>query len=313
MGCAAIKVKDHAEILSRELASQLDTFSPNLLKRYPVDRYCNLLKKYPKIGTYKYISKDTKNTYTNIIRDSDASNLEIYHKLVVLNLLSESSEKIETIAYPEEVKKWYLIHFESILERILKDRIHKGSYLFPHDRLFKDIGICTLKLIPTGVRKLHLEILPVKRFLFANGLNQLVRGLLCILFELKGIQPLYHGHLDSRDRQSISEFSFEGWVRHYKMVADLLKIHRDIKGVMGLAWFYDPQLKKISPKLAYLRELVADNGGSLFYVGATNTAAENATRMSMTRKRLYDEGKYTPTSYLYIWSRTKIIQWAENS
>jgi len=313
MGSTSTEIKEHAEFVSQKLTISLDTSAQNMLQRYPIEMYCDLLKNYPKIGTYKYLGIDTKRICASIIKNSDESNLENYHKLVVLNLLIESSDKIEQITYPDEVKEWYLIHFESILARIEKDRIHKGSYLFPEDRFFKDVGICTLKLIPTGVRKLHLEKLPVKRFLFTNGMSQLVKGFLCILFELKGIQPVYHGHLDSRDRQTISEFNLEGWIRHYKIVAKLLNINREVKGVIGLAWFYDPQLANISPNLTYLRELVVNNGGKLFYVGANKTAAEKATRMSLKRKKLYDKSKYIPTDYLYIWPRKKIIQWADSA
>ena len=82
---------------------------------------------------------------------------------------------------------------------------------------------------------------------------------------------------------------------------------------MGLSWFYDPYLKEISPSLNYLREIVIDNGGSLYYVGPNESAIRNATLLSMKRKELYEEGKYMPTNYLYIWPKKKLIQWAETA
>jgi len=303
---------DRAVRLRQELMGQLVVTSNDLLKSFPIKAYCDELRRSPIVGSYKYVSQDTKNLCAGIIKSSNENTLELYHKLVIVELLFDSIPQIEANNYPKDIEYWYWLTFKAILAKIENKKIHKGSYLFPQDRLFKDLGISTLKLIPTGVRKLHREKLPIKRFLFRNGIKQFVKGLVCILFELKGIQPVFHGHLDSRDRHSMSEFSRDGWIRHYKMAAQLLKSNMDVKGIMGLAWFYDPRLKEISPELAYLKELVVNNGGRLFYVGTSENAVENATRLSMKRKRLYEEGKYLPTSYLYIWPRSKIIQWADN-
>lgn len=302
---------ENAKAVSHELVCQIDGFAPELLNRFPVKYYCDCLKTYPTVGTYKYVSKEILNLSYEIVEQSNKATLEIYHKLIVITLLIESSFQIETNILPEEVKKWYRIHFDTILKKIENNSIHKGSYLFPEDRLFKDLGICTMKLIPAGVRKIHMEKLPVKRFLIQNGIKQFLRGFFCIFCELKGIQPVFHGHLDSRDRQSIAEFSPEGWIRHFMMVADLLKTYKNVKGVIGLTWFYDPKLNQISPELAYLREMIIDNGGKFFIVGSNKNTIENAIRMSPKRRKLYQSGEYLPTSYLYIWPRKRIIQWAE--
>lgn len=95
------------------------------------------------------------------------------------------------------------------------------------------------------------------------------------------------------------------------MVADLLKIKKYVKGVIGLTWLYDPKLKEISPELAYLREMVEENGASLFLVGTNQATIENATRLSPKRRELYMAEDYIPTSYIYVWPRKKIIEWAE--
>ena len=80
----------------------------------------------------------------------------MFHKLAVVTLLIESNARIEAHHFPQEIVDLYYINFESILEPIKNDSLPKGAYLFPQDRLFKDLGICTLKLIPAGVRKIHL-------------------------------------------------------------------------------------------------------------------------------------------------------------
>lgn len=309
--CGNMHIVDRAIRIKQILTQQLNTKNRLLLKEIPLDAYCGYLKDCPTVCSYKFINDNAKSLYEKLISRGDNATVELYHKIVVLHLLIESSTSFKILNYSKDIQEWHWITFKSVLEKIEKNRIFRGAYLFPHDRLYKDLGICTLKLIPVGVRKLHLEKLPLKRFLFKRGLYQFVRVIYCIIFELKGIQPVFHGHLDFRDRQSIAEFSPEGWMRHFKMVADLLKVKTSVKGVMGLAWFYDPNLKQISPELAYLRELVVDNGGKFFFVGTNEIAIENAIRMSPKRRKLYQCGEYLPTNYLYIWPRKSVIQWAE--
>ena len=71
-----------------------------------------------------------------------------------------------------------------------------------------------------------------------------------------------------------------------------------MKGVFGAAWFRDPALTRISPRLACLRTMVTDHGGRLFPLGPCGAdGIRDATAKSPTRRRLYEEGAYTPMSY----------------
>ena len=54
MGSTSTEIKEHAEFVSQKLTISLDTSAQNMLQRYPIEMYCDLLKNYPKIGTYKY-------------------------------------------------------------------------------------------------------------------------------------------------------------------------------------------------------------------------------------------------------------------
>jgi hypothetical protein len=305
------KFIEKASRVALELSNQLTILDENLLRQFPTKSYCENLKNFPLVGPYNVFSQTVKRLDTSLLKMSNESALELYHKLIVIELLMESSTLIDTYTYPTDIRRWYWIEFENILERIEKNKIHKGSYLFPQDRFNKDLGISMLRLIPAGVRKLHLEKVPIKRFLLKRGFMQFFRGLASIIFELRGMQPVYHGHLDSRDRHAMSEFSQDGWVRHFKMVAELLKINHGVKGVMGLAWFYDPQLRQISPELTYLTDIITENGGRLFFAGTHQNAVKNATALSCKRINLYKEGKYLPANYLFIWPRNKIIKWAD--
>lgn len=72
-----------------------------------------------------------------------------------------------------------------------------------------------------------------------------------IVYELGGNKFVYHRHFDSRDPDAIAKFHFEGWMRHYSIVAEILKMNNKVKGLVGCSWYYDPQLIKNKSK-AYL-------------------------------------------------------------
>ena len=278
-----------------------------------MDIYIYHLSRYPHIGSYKFVSKQIETLCRSIVVQFDENALALYHQLLIVCLMGQSINKLQNQNLSENIKSWYKLNFDLILEKIETGRIKLKSYLYPEDRLFKDLGICSLKLIPTGVRKVHLEKVPVKLFLLKRRGRQFFHGLKIILFDLKGIGPLYHGHLDSHDPNSIARFNMEGWVEHFQMIAELLKANTAVKGVQGLACFYDPYLKNISPELSYLSEMITRNGGKLFYIGPSEQATKNAIKLSLKRKKHYQEGNYTPTNYLFVWSRKYILNWARNS
>ena len=192
-------------------------------------------------------------------------------------------------------------------------KLIKGTvsfFLFSNDKFCKDVSTCMLSLIPAGRQKIHLDGI-ARRFVFKSGALQAVKLLSFILFELGGFKPLYHMHSDNRDRDLLKEFNFEGTKRFYLRVAALLKLNARIRGVFGIGWLNDPQLENISPELWRSVEYVVNNGGKLFNLGASSTAKRGATMLSSKRKRLYEEGKYVPKDYMLVWSRKRILSWAE--
>jgi hypothetical protein len=296
--------------LKKSLAEQIHALSENLLTKFPIDQYIVYLEHYPRFSSYRYVSSDIENYCNNIIKNSSEEVLELYHELVLLSLIVAANEKLKTKELPEPVKRLYNTNFERITRRIEINAYPPGYYTYPQDKFLKDLGVCSLRMIPTGVRKIHLGSLPAREFLFKGGCLQFLRGVALIVYELGGVKPVYHGHLDSHDPDSIAEFSFDGWIRHYKIVAEMLEMNKEIKGLIGRSWYYDPQLKKVSPELSYLGEMVTENGGKLFYVGSNSEAVKNATLMSTNRSRLYNEGEYLPTDYMVVWPRKRLIKWA---
>ena len=95
----------------------------------------------------------------------------------------------------------------------------------------------------------------------------------------------------------------------YRGVARLLTANIEVKGMFAGSWYYDPAIKQISPQMSYMYDSAVQNGARIFKAGSTRSDINNATKTSKTRKRLYQTGKYLPTTYYLIWSRKDLIAW----
>jgi hypothetical protein len=84
-------------------------------------------------------------------------------------------------------------------------------------------------------------------------------------------------------------------------------------GMFGASWFYDPVLDDISPRLAYLRKIPQDGGAHVLYVSTGGDHIDNATSTSPSRRKLYEEGKYMPKSYMLAWGKREQIDWAKRN
>ena len=151
-----------------------------------------------------------------------------------------------------------------------------------------------------------------KKFILKGGLKQFIDGLFVICIGFDGFKPVYEVHIDSHDPDFMAEFNPEGWLRFFKRIVSMMEMDQRISGGYGIAWFLDPELETVSPKLTYIRKVVVDNGGKLFYIGPSESATRDALSKSPTRRKLYMEGKYIPTNYMAFWPRENLINWVNS-
>ena len=104
----------------------------------------------------------------------------------------------------------------------------------------------------------------------------------------------------------------EGFDQYYLRVADLLRRRPAVRGLAGTSWFYDPQLIRISPRLAYLQSKPIERGAFLIRHNTSALDIQRATLKSATRRDLYDKGEYVPVSYSLIWGRRELIAWSDS-
>jgi hypothetical protein len=294
-----------------ELRGELNYISSQLLLDFSEAAYCDAIRNMPLTVSYHIIPTAVQESINRIKDKYGEQAVLLFHKLTLCNFMKQSLMllRAEDI-FPESIVSYYDRHFEWIWKHLFcSDSRDLSYYSYTNDLFLKDLNICSLKMFPFGAQV--VELAPISRkFIISYGFKQLIRS---SYFYLSGIQfpsPFYHVHLDER---WIGEFNRKGWYRYFKVTAEMLKRHPHVRGVFGSSWFYDPCLEKISPGLIYLRKIPELGGAKVFKFESTLMDIQNATRKSDRRAKLYMEGKYIPTSYIFIWPRDALIRWSDKS
>jgi hypothetical protein len=79
------------------------------------------------------------------------------------------------------------------------------------------------------------------------------------------------------------------------------------RGIFGTAWFYDPQILTISPRIRFAQDLQIGEGAFRLKIGTNEAAIANATATSAERRNRYRDGTYQPTDYAIVWSRADLL------
>ncbi len=293
------------KVIKNNLITQLDTISKDILNNFPTSAYIEYINNYPQYVAHKFVSIKIKEITTKIIKISDLPTLEIYHKLILINLMQYSIAGDLINTFPADIKILIFNNFKLILEKIISPRTKKSFFLYSEDKFNKYMAIARLKMIPCGAQKIYAGSLP-KKFLFSHRPHQFLKGI-SLIIKAGGRKPFFKMKADSTDKQLMREFNPEGWDRFFKRVGELLKTQKEIKGVCGGSWLFDPILKEISPELYYIREISARYGALFFYQGSNKRIIQDATFMSPKRIKLFDQREYIPTSYLMIITRKNLL------
>jgi hypothetical protein len=120
-----------------------------------------------------------------------------------------------------------------------------------------------------------------------------------------GRRPFLEGH--THDPVARAYWNEPGWGEALRLAALALPALSRVRGAFGTAWFYDPAIREISPRIGFAQDLQIGRGGFRLKVGSNEAAIANATATSAERRNRYREGLYLPTDYSIIWSRRDLI------
>lgn len=230
-------------------------------------------------------------------------------KSLQISLLSKLAIKTPNLIESENLPNSILKYYPSMFDRlsVLLNKVAEAS-LDDSYNLFNRVGFVLGINVPCGAQMLDLRstipftsaVLSIYR---ERSPRTFIRYLRC-----NGYGTWLRGHTDLG---YLDEFNEEGWDKFYLRIAELLLRRKKVRGLVGTSWFYDPQLLNISPRLSYLQLRQIDRGAFLLRHRSTAMDIMFATQASATRRKLHQEGLYTPVSYSLIWDRNEIIKWAK--
>ena len=236
------------------------------------------------------------------LKHLDDSSKALVQKIVILQCALNNWDAIFLGCYGESTVAQYQKTFNRFLSMC---ETEDGWSKELDDYYYKDLAMATRMMFPSGAQVTEASCgFGVKQGL-NGGLLDSAKFLWLTLLQ-GGCKDYYQIHTHTPE---LSEFNPQGWNDCYLRIAEMLELNPQVKGIFGGSWFYDPQLKDISPRLMYLQDVPLENGASSFYTHDDTTG--NAIYSSKTRRQLHDDGKYTPKSYLLIWPREAMIKWAK--
>ncbi|MGA7964865.1 MAG: hypothetical protein WCB49_03065 [Gammaproteobacteria bacterium] len=193
------------------------------------------------------------------------------------------------------------------LERIAHDPDVTSDWLdLGDDRFQKEFGITLMRLYVAGSHVVDPRCGISRSTVLREGLGKALPKI-GLIMRLGGFKPYLQSHLHTFHLEAFNE---EGRKDFYHCCTELYSLHPQCLGVFSLSWYYDPVLEQISPWLAYLRKVPLANGAHLWHVQDGGQAIIDATAKSKKRRKLYEEGKYLPRTYMLIWGRKEQIEWA---
>lgn len=224
-------------------------------------------------------------------------------QLLVWHAIVDSMQSGRFSTLPPRVQRHQLVQFSRLL---IQQSVPEGWSSLESDIFQKDFGLASLRLYAAAAQLIDLRCGLTRSILFRSGVQGLGKGLR-VLVECGGFRPMLQIHTHT---EYLDEFNEAGWEECYRTCAEIYSAHPEILGMFGGSWFYDPQLRKISPRLAYLMDTPCRAGAHLLLTDKEGDFVHDAIATSPSRRKLFEEGKYKPFRYTLVWSKRAQSQWA---
>jgi len=292
------------------LEKELTSIGKDITSRFPVSDYLKAAKSNRGLQRwlYRWRRRKLKRALEQVASQYGAHALALYFKLALCAFISDALERLNSMKLTDEIVRLYHEWFQ----RVLDDFSTQPDDYYDHrcPSFGVDVGICSLRDIPIG----GAWILETRRVglrpFWGGGVRQFFDYLQFVILKGRGFGPYYTTHTAPR---YLDRFSEQEMNLCYQRIAELMKLHPNVKGYYRRSWFLDPNLEDISPRLGYLRKVPLQNGAKLFAACSTQTEVNYALAASSTRRRLYEQGKYLPTGYALIWPRREFLAWADRA
>ncbi len=287
------------------LREEITRISRDIIHEFPVESYAKGVRS-SQFRRHIYYSGKQERAFEALVARYGQHALSLYHRLGVASCVEHALDRLDGSNFPPQVLPLYHEWFKRVLDDLARqpDEYYSASY-YPF-RL--DVGVCCLRYVPVGGAWIVERSRVAIKILFGGGAREFIDYLRFLTFSLRGISPLHVIHTVER---CLTRFNERNMHSAYLHIAELMRRDPGIKGLFRASWFLDPKLEEVSPELAYLSRIPLENGAKSFSCLRTQSDTRLAFAMSMARRRLHAEGKYTPRPYAYIWPRRQLLDWAD--
>jgi len=215
-----------------------------------------------------------------------------------------ASDRFESL--PGRVRNHQLVQYRRILESTQPADDWLDLSL---DTYHKEFGLASLRLYAAAAQLIDPRCGLPRSLLFRGGLAGVPKAVHA-MWMLGGFSPYFQIHTHTA---YLAEFNEEGWNECYRTCVELYAVHPEILGMFGASWFYDPVIQEISPRLAYLSEIPLRGGARRLPFARSGEFVEDAISTSPSRRKLFEQGKYRPESYLLAWGRDEQTKWVSTN
>jgi hypothetical protein len=290
-----------------DIEEQLRRIDPKLTQEFDLDRIVEHAAPAVQPSAYKQ-SNAVLLAQIQAIRSRNASAAALCLKYATRELLERFSIENARVNLPASVRELYVRELDRIRDQLARANLE--FYDLDNDPFAKDLAILTHRFIPIGAEFVEPDAGVPRSAALRGGARQLLAGALFMLLRARGFKPFFALHAHPL---ALQDFNPEGWNRSYHRLAELLEKNPEVKGMISASWFLDPQLKTISPRLRYLREVPEHNGAAFFFLGHDREGDSGALAKSATRRGLFEQGRYVPAIFMRVWLRRDILAWSRRN
>ena len=130
-----------------------------------------------------------------------------------------------------------------------------------------------------------------------------------LLLDMRGFGPACYTHANTFRRNRFIMLEIEAR-RSYWRIAQAMRDEPDIKGLVTVSWYHDPDLPRVSPHLSWMNAIVQEGGGRIFS-GAIADNQSGTFENSSARQAAAVRGDYQPREGIVLWPRNAMLAWAD--
>lgn len=166
----------------------------------------------------------------------------------------------------------------------------------------------TLRRFPAGQMTWEVSGIP-RSWLPKVPVHSMPR-LVQYLLKLGGLSPAFVPHLSAtrRDRTALLERETN---RSWYRMAQSMQLQPQIRGLVASSWLHSPDTMRATPHMTGFSRAPLENGALVIRHHRASLDCGVFYR-SPERKKLYEEGQFTPTHGLVIWPRKEMLAWADS-